>query len=371
MKHGNEDLAEEPIYELGFVPGDSKTELSSQTLKLYFEEQVSKEGMSSEGVVLVWTNIVFHYSALHLSNPNDRLPALSGLAKGFRVMGLVGTYVAGLWTKHLDRMLCWGVPITHVPGNRQAGYIAPTWSWASIPDSIYFSNLWEDKNDTLVAFSTIVGSVVEVEVTCAGADPTGAVSEGFLVLSGQVVEAKLLIRPFDRFSRVRNAQTGLPSGSESDSESESSVSDASPDHHLKNGHPYDYRILHEETGSRRDFVPDSISELDVLMKEQTVMLLLWTVREGPWGLNDKTAFSCFVLLPVPDHDGKYTRLGLLHYYELNQEEPIPAKKLFGDALVQSVSLNFLDAFLSFVLFRVQAVQQIPTYRRPFETVGKK
>ena len=318
-------------YELGPegpLPKGSAAEVSSQTLKLFFENQISVEDMSSEGLVLVWTNVVFHYSALQLSNPNDRLPALSGLAKRFRVKERLGSYVAGLWTEHLDRMLCWGVSLFHIPGNRPAGYIAPTWSWASISDSVYFSNLWEYEEGVYNSFSTIVGSVLSVKTIRSGADPTGAVNGGFLFLSGQVIKSKLLIRPYERSSGSRRVHTGLPSESDSDIESESSGSDASADYHLHNGHPYEYRILHEGTGSRQSFVPDSISELDILTKEHTVTLLLWTVRDGPWGNNNKTAFSCLVLLLVPDQDEhfeQYTRLGLLHYYELDQEEPTPAK----------------------------------------------
>ncbi|KAE9365557.1 HET-domain-containing protein [Stipitochalara longipes BDJ] len=330
-----------------------KSEGPSETLKLFFENQILTEDVSGKGLVLVWTNVVFHYSTLHLSNPNDRLPALSGLAKRFQFKGLLGDYVAGLWTEHLDRMLCWSPTVDHVPGNRQAGYIAPTWSWASLTNRVYFSNLWQERKGIIVnADSTIVGSIINAACTRAGADPTGAISDGYLILLSQVVESKLLIRPYDRFSKLRRRQRELPSeldsessdsessGSESsDSESlglESSDSDASTNHYPGFGHPYEYLIVHEETDSRQFFLPDAISELDVLTKEHTVTLLLWTVRDGPWINNNKTAFSCFVLLPHPHQDGKYTRLGLLQYYEDNREEPAPVKEWFGDAPVREV-----------------------------------
>jgi hypothetical protein len=327
------------------APGFSaKSEGSTQTLKLFFESQILDETMSSEGLLLVWSNVVFHYSALQLSNPNDRLPALSGLAKRFRVKELLGQYVAGLWTEHLDRMLCWSTPANLAPGTRPAGYIAPTWSWASIRDGVYFSNLWEEKAGILSAYSTIVGSVKDVAVVRAGADPTGAVSDGYLTLSGQLIEAKLLVLPYD--PNRRSTQRGLPSELDLDSESESSGSDsdASTNYYRESRHPYEYRIIREGIDLRQPFVPDSISELDILTKEHTVTLLLWTLRDCPWTTTNKTAFSCFVLLPHPYQDERYTRLGLLQYYELNREEHTPAKKWFGDAPTRSVSCTFSEDF---------------------------
>ena len=328
---------------------DAADELTSQTLKLFFEDQISGEHMSSKGLVLLWIHVVLHYSALQLSHPKDRLPALSGLAKHFQSKEILGDYVAGLWTEHFDRLLCWDIVQTRGPRNRSAGYIAPTWSWASVSDVIY-PNFWRVHEGAIIESSIIVGSALKVGVRLAGADPTGTVSEGVLELAGPVVESKLLVRPFERLSRVRRTETGLMSASSSDSESESeaesTVSEPSPNRPFET-HPYRYQILHEETGSQLDFHPDSISELDVLMKEHTVTLLLWAVRNGPWKSGDTKAFSCFVLLPVPENEGVYTRLGLLHYYESSEEDPIPAKKWFGDSSVRPVSLNFLEVFFIF------------------------
>jgi hypothetical protein len=287
------------------TPGlPEKFAASSQTLKILFENQILDKNMSSEGLVLVWANVVFHYSSLHLSNPNDRLPALSGLAKLFRFKELLGEYVAGLWTEHLDRMLCWSYPSHRVPGNRPAGYIAPTWSWASIQGGVYFSNFWDDKAGILGAYSTIIGSVKDIAVVCAGADPTGAVSDGYLTLSGQLQEAKLLILPYDH-NRQRSQRPPRPPRemSELDLDSQSELSDSDSDadpsanYYRESEHPYKYRIVREGIDLRQPFVPDSISELDVLMKEHTITLLLWAVRDGPWTKADTRAFSCFVLLP--------------------------------------------------------------------------
>ncbi|KAN0089660.1 HET domain containing protein [Hyaloscypha variabilis] len=309
------------------APGlPEKFAASSQTLKIFFENQILDKNMSSEGLVLVWTNVVFHYSSLHLSNPNDRLPALSGLARVFRFKELLGEYVAGLWTEHLDRMLCWSYPSHCVPGNRPAGYIAPTWSWASIQGGVYFSNLWDDKAGILGAYSTIVGSVQDVGVVRAGQ------TQPELCLMA-ISPCQVSWPP--RTPREKPSELDLDSKSESsDSDSDS---DASTNYYRESEHPYGYRIVREGIDLRQPFVPDSISELDVLMKEHTVTLLLWAVRDGPWTKADTRAFSCFVLLP--HQDGRYTRLGFLQYHEINQEDQEPTKTWFGDTPTRSVLAN--------------------------------
>lgn len=102
----------------------------AKTLKIFFENQTVASDISSERLAFAWMLVIFHYSPLQLSNRNDRLPALSGLAKRFSITGRLGTYLAGLWSVHLDRMLCWSFA-GYVPKNRSPGYVAPTWSWAS------------------------------------------------------------------------------------------------------------------------------------------------------------------------------------------------------------------------------------------------
>jgi hypothetical protein len=137
--------------------------------------------------------------------------------------------------------------------------------------------LWDDKAGILGAYSTIVGSVQDLAVVRAGADPTGAVSDGYLTMSGQMVEAKLLILPYDHNRRrSQRPPREMPShlDLESQSESSDSDSDASTNYYRESEHPYEYRIIREGIDLRQPFVPHSISELDVLIKEHTVTLLL-------------------------------------------------------------------------------------------------
>ncbi|KAJ3537661.1 hypothetical protein NM208_g6217 [Fusarium decemcellulare] len=81
----------------------------------------------------VWKNAIKVYTRKALSKPEDRLPGLAGLAE--RVASLFeDEYLAGFWKADIAQYLCWYIlPTDRKP--RRPGYLAPSWSWASIPDS--------------------------------------------------------------------------------------------------------------------------------------------------------------------------------------------------------------------------------------------
>jgi hypothetical protein len=62
----------------------------------------------------VWYGMVSEYSRKDLTNPPDKLPAISGMARtlqaALRQNGHVDQYLAGLWEKNLRRGLLWYVP---------------------------------------------------------------------------------------------------------------------------------------------------------------------------------------------------------------------------------------------------------------------
>jgi hypothetical protein len=100
--------------------------------------------MSREKAELHWTNVVEEFSGRLLTNPNDRLPAFSGIAYEFSRY-FNGRYLAGLWENNILKNLMWyqentvtsvPSPVTAEPGERHSRaefrpYIAPSWSWAS------------------------------------------------------------------------------------------------------------------------------------------------------------------------------------------------------------------------------------------------
>ncbi|KAJ4245751.1 hypothetical protein NW762_013875 [Fusarium torreyae] len=86
-----------------------------------------------------WYHTVHHYSARKLSIDTDRFPALAGLAatvakhRGNR-------YCAGMWWEDIAQVISWNVSGWDIdePARATRGYVAPSWSWASIIGRISF-----------------------------------------------------------------------------------------------------------------------------------------------------------------------------------------------------------------------------------------
>ena len=83
-----------------------------------------------------WKSLVEEYSRLDLTVPTDRLPALAGLAEALCRVN-PDRYICGLWERNFTEQLLWRVK--DVSGNtRFDGYIAPSWSWASLSGPVWF-----------------------------------------------------------------------------------------------------------------------------------------------------------------------------------------------------------------------------------------
>jgi hypothetical protein len=129
-----------------------------------------------------WKRIVQQYSDTQLTNVTDKLVALSGLAKRMKVI-LNDDYVAGIWRKALPEQLFWTVTTDYTYSSvthdevfpHPTTYIAPTWSWASVNDVVWFGSHFHWENQV---------SVVDVKLEYSSSDPTGAITSGYLDLKG-------------------------------------------------------------------------------------------------------------------------------------------------------------------------------------------
>lgn len=93
-----------------------------------------------ESTYEVWNDILKIYTSCALTNADDKLVAISGIAKSFT--NIVGDeYLAGLWQGNFVNGLLWQVldPTTAMysgekywPSVRPERYRAPSWSWASV-----------------------------------------------------------------------------------------------------------------------------------------------------------------------------------------------------------------------------------------------
>lgn len=85
-----------------------------------------------------WWDMVFDYSQRLLSNDTDKLAALSGMAQFFQHNHFPGDrYVAGLWSSRLEDELFWVVE-DWLSAKRITGYVAPSWSWASVTGRVSY-----------------------------------------------------------------------------------------------------------------------------------------------------------------------------------------------------------------------------------------
>ncbi|RMJ15781.1 hypothetical protein CDV36_004546 [Fusarium kuroshium] len=93
----------------------------------------------SRGPIAKWERLVSEYSRTELTRPEDKLVALSGVAKLFQ-QTFKDRYLAGLWWSSLPRLLCWRRDIKKEQEPRvRPKYRAPSWSWASVDGPITFT----------------------------------------------------------------------------------------------------------------------------------------------------------------------------------------------------------------------------------------
>jgi hypothetical protein len=147
-------------------------------------------GITGPSFITTWEDIVQHYTQRGLTQPEDKLPAISAIARELeRLSGY--EYVAGLWKHEIPRLLQWRVEGI---GKRPPKYVAPSWSWASLTGKIRFEG-----------FSTVGLKVINVKLeTLPPNDTFGQVMGGTLQVRGMVSE--VIVRP----SKERYAYPNQP-----------------------------------------------------------------------------------------------------------------------------------------------------------------
>ena len=135
----------------------------------------------------IWSDIVWRYSFTSLTKGEDKLVAISGIAK--RLQGILNDeYLAGLWGKYLPSDLLWSVEEmeTNLQLARPKPYRAPSWSWASVDQRV---SIWYKSYDVLLI------TILDAVVIPIGPDSTGQIKDGFIRLNGRLSVAELLRMP--------------------------------------------------------------------------------------------------------------------------------------------------------------------------------
>ncbi|KAJ8494671.1 hypothetical protein ONZ51_g2147 [Trametes cubensis] len=130
-----------------------------------------------------WLDIVHDYTGRKLSNPSDKLVAISALAEMF-APALRTDYVAGLWRHTLLTDLCWQSRIVQ-RRLRQAADRGPSWSWASTDSRVS----WEYGSKC----GCPIAEVLKCTVTLHNQNlPFGSVTDASLILRSCLLPCKCI-----------------------------------------------------------------------------------------------------------------------------------------------------------------------------------
>ncbi|KAI8660254.1 HET domain-containing protein [Fusarium keratoplasticum] len=147
--------------ELRSVTGDSRGMEYQQPLEslpwtVFDEEAEPRFGTSASEKLYIWKTIILQYTERELSDPNDRLRAVSGITTELEKLWR-DSNIWGLWRKWFISLLAWyKVEIDRVD-KRNLGR-APSWSWASLDGRINYKDPVEVADAKISALT--VASVV-------------------------------------------------------------------------------------------------------------------------------------------------------------------------------------------------------------------
>jgi hypothetical protein len=151
-----------------------------------------------------WLSTVESYTSCQITEPTDRLPALSGIAKLYAAYlkkadlayleagdesyltkekeSKPRQYLAGNWETHMPRSILWRV-VDSLASRPLSKFVAPSWSWASAPGPVKFMT-------SGVLANGIVCKEPHYYVDCAGADVFGQVRGGWISMDVPLLEGR-------------------------------------------------------------------------------------------------------------------------------------------------------------------------------------
>jgi hypothetical protein len=134
------------------------------------EVSMAAFGSTREERMYQWKIIVEQYSGRRLSNPNDRLLALGGIASELSRLW-ADKYMFGLWKNWFVQLLAWYKSAADKQMLRSSR--APTWSWASIDGGIYIKESFLTEDALLLEENLLtLRSSKTVALSCKVITPT-------------------------------------------------------------------------------------------------------------------------------------------------------------------------------------------------------
>jgi hypothetical protein len=143
---------------------------------------------------MTWDLVVSSYSKCQLTKSDDKLVALSGIAKNLQASLRGDIYLAGLWSSRLPNQLVWSAHRSFVwetlsytsSCRRPESYRAPSWLWASLDG--WISNVYTEI--PIHAFEVSQCNILGANVTLLSDDPMGQVLQGYIRVRGQMTRVK-------------------------------------------------------------------------------------------------------------------------------------------------------------------------------------
>ncbi|KAH9870039.1 hypothetical protein J1614_006961 [Plenodomus biglobosus] len=166
----------------GHSPNEMRTKMRGPVFQLTAAEAWDK-----------WKMLVDTYSPRLLTNQEDKLPAIAGVASV--IQDITGSkYIAGLWEDDLVLDLTWD---TAQWGNEDMNtlpcslekYVAPTFSWASLPVGVSFARGSRYYMSPCKWYPEC--EVIDSGTELRGTNPLGHVNGGFVKLRGSMAKAEL------------------------------------------------------------------------------------------------------------------------------------------------------------------------------------
>lgn len=243
--------------------------------------KIALKSLDDFGVRGYWYDIVRTYSSCLLTFQTDKFPAISGIAHAI-FDRLQDEYIAGIWKSDIHNGLSWYVEAAeHDPREtaERTIYMAPSWSWVSIPHAIRFNYHRITHTEAIQIQLTMLEediSTMEAVVEPQGTDTFGALKS-----------AKLRMRFCAKRAFLKAGGGARSVGTRLE------VCDA------------------VTRGAVAQFLPDSLEYFDGFHsgREQEVLCLLlgYSQREGEF------KFNAMTVEPVSPERLQYRRVGMVQH----------------------------------------------------------
>ncbi len=112
-----------------------------------------------------WYDLVAQYSTRSLTEPRDKLIAISGIARKLQPILDNDNYYCGLWERHMHTNLLWLRRTARLtPSSFSARARAPSWSWAAHDAAVQFPTWSHEGSDDVVRPEIRFGKVLNGEL---------------------------------------------------------------------------------------------------------------------------------------------------------------------------------------------------------------